>query len=63
MKINSNNLCYLILIFCLSFNDVVKGNKKLQKIILASLISKSLKNHMGGSHMIPIPMYVKYCSI
>ena len=41
--------CYLfVFLCCFSLTTEAKKNKKLQRIILASLISKSLKGHLGG---------------
>lgn len=48
---------FLILIICLFLNNV-EANKKLRKIILASLISKTLKNHLGGGQSSIVPIMI-----
>lgn len=44
----------LVLLFCLAVN--ADGNKKLRKILLATLISKSLKSHMHHQSLVPVVM-------
>ena len=57
MKSNVKHLGQLLVVLCcLALN--AEANKKLRKIILASLISKSLKSHMNHQSLVPVVMPV-----
>ena len=57
MKSSNGYLSHLsFVILCLLLNNI-EANKKLQRIILASLLSKTLKSHMNhGPSVVPIVM-------
>ena len=56
MKINVKHLGPVLIVFaCLALHVIhADANKKLRKIILASLISKSLKSHMNHQALVPV---------